>query len=174
MSFFHDITWGKYPCGILCSMEYVDLFVIFAAVMLIFVAGMYAFFRVLYRHERKHHVRHTLMLIGTSLGAWYSAHFLKAAIGFPRPDLTAALFQPVNLYSNGMPSGHAAFMFALAATMYSFDRKAGRVLYLLAIATGIARTLSGVHYWYDIVGGAVLGYAVSWIVVVICKRVIRS
>lgn len=114
------------------------------------------------------------MLFLTSVGAWYAAHYLKLLINFPRPDLSHALFLPVDIHSNGLPSAHAAFMFALAATMYSFDRRAGIVLYILAIITGVARVLAGVHFWYDIVGGAVLGYFLSWGVVVLCKRLIRN
>lgn len=150
-----------------------DIFIYICAVFLIIVAIAYAFFRVIVRHEKKHHLRHFVMLVASPVFSWHVAHVLKAAIGFPRPDLTGALFQPVNMYSHGMPSGHAAFMFALAATMYTFDRKAGVVLYALALITGVARVLSGVHFWYDIVGGAVLGYFIAWIVTVVCKRVIR-
>jgi membrane-associated phospholipid phosphatase len=150
-----------------------NVVILFCAVVLIYVAVIFAAYQVFCRHEKKHHVRHIVQLLGTSLGAWYAAHFFKNWITFPRPDLTIALFQPLDQYSYGLPSGHAAFMFALAAAMYSFDKKAGWVLYVLAILTGVARVLAGVHFWYDIVGGAVLGYAVSAIVVTLCKRLIK-
>lgn len=156
--------------GIIFSM---NTLILFCAVVLIYVAIVFAFVRVLRRHEKKHHVRHIVMLVGTAFGAWFAADFFKQLLALPRPDLTSALFMPQNVHSYGFPSGHAAFMFALAATMYSFDRKAGKALYVLAAVTGIARALAGVHFWYDIIGGAVLGYAVSKLVVYICKRTIR-
>jgi membrane-associated phospholipid phosphatase len=146
-----------------------NVIIIFCAAILIYVASIVALYRVWKRHERKHLVEHVLMLIGTAFGAWWIAHILKIWIHFPRPDLTKALFLPHDINSYGFPSGHAAFMFALATTMYFFDKKAGRVLYVLAIVTGIARVLAGVHFWYDIIGGAVLGYMVSLIVVHVCK-----
>lgn len=113
------------------------------------------------------------MLALTAFGSYFAAGYVKSLIKFPRPDLAHALFKLQDTSSYGLPSGHAAYMFALAATMYSFDKKAGVILYILAIITGVARVLSGVHFWYDIVGGAVLGYFLSWIVVVLCKRLIR-
>jgi undecaprenyl-diphosphatase len=150
-----------------------NMVIIFCAVILIYVAFIFAVYRVWRRHEKKHHLRHIAMLVGTSFGAWWAAHFFKDLINYPRPDLSQALFLPLDVQSQGLPSGHAAFMFALAATMYSFDKRAGQALYVLAIFTGIGRVMSGVHFWYDILGGAVLGYAVSAIVVMICKRLIR-
>lgn len=147
--------------------------ILFCAVVLIYVAIGFAIARVVRKHEKKHHVRHVVMLIGTAFGAWFAADFFKKLIVYPRPDLTDALFLPLNINSYGMPSGHAAFMFALAATMYAFDKRAGHALLVLAVITGIARVLAGVHFWYDIVGGALLGYAVSAIVVYACKRLIR-
>lgn len=147
--------------------------ILFCAVVLIFVSIVFAFFRVFFRHEKKHHVRHIAMLMFTSLASWQAAHVLKNVIAFPRPDLAGALFQPLTIYSHGMPSGHAAFMFALAATMHSFDRRAGVALYILAIFTGAGRVLAGVHFWYDIVGGALLGVAIAWVVTSMCKRLIR-
>jgi membrane-associated phospholipid phosphatase len=150
-----------------------NVLIIFCAVVLIYVATIFAVYRVWRRHEKKHHMRHIVMLLGTAIGSWWAAHVLKIWIHFPRPDLTKALFLPLDVNSYGLPSGHAAFMFALAATMYSLDKKAGRALYVLAILTGIARIIAGVHFWYDIVGGAVLGYAVSSIIVYACKRLIR-
>lgn len=147
--------------------------ILFCAVVLIYVAIIFACIRVVRRHEKKHHIRHIVMLVGTALGAWVAADFFKQILAQPRPDLATALFLPQNVHSYGFPSGHAAFMFALAATMYSFDKKAGRALYALAAVTGISRALAGVHFWYDIVGGALLGYAVSVLVVHACKRMIK-
>lgn len=150
-----------------------NVVIIFCAVILIYVASVFAVYRVLRRHERKHHGRHIAQLLGTAFGSWWAAHVFKMWIHFPRPDLSHALFLPRDIHSYGLPSGHAAFMFALATTMYAFDRKAGRALYVLAILTGIARVAAGVHFWYDILGGALLGYIVAVVVDYVCKRLIR-
>ncbi len=147
--------------------------IIFCAKDLIYVASLYAFYHVLKRHERKHHVRHVLTLFFSAGASYIFAGYLKNLFHLPRPDLSKALFQLQDTSSYGLPSGHAAYMFALAAAMYSFDKKAGYVLYVVAIIVGTARVLAGVHFWYDIVGGAVLGYAIGWVVSSVAKRLIR-
>ena len=149
-----------------------NFIILFCAVVLIFVAILTALYRVLLRHEKKHHVRHIVMLAGTSIGSWYAAIFLKNVFLLPRPDATHALFSPLAMHVHGLPSGHAAFMFALAATMHFFDKRAGKLLYILALITGVARVLAGVHFWYDIVAGALLGIFVSFVVVSLCNRLI--
>lgn len=63
------------------------------------------------------------------------------------------------------PSGHALAMFAIAAAVYHYNKKAGMLLYVTAILTGISRVVVGVHYPSDIIGGAVLGIIVGWLTV---------
>lgn len=148
-----------------------NFFIIFCAQALIFIAAAYAVLHVYFKHEKKHHLRHMAMVLGTAAVSWVIAHFLKDFIAHPRPDLSLAQISPSDPYS--FPSGHASFMFALAFTMYAIDRKAVPILIILAILTGIARVLVGVHYWYDIVGGAFLGLIVATVVTTLGKRFIR-
>ena len=131
----------------------------------IYLATMYAVLHVIFKHERKNHIRHIIIIMGGAITAWCVATFLKELIAHPRPDLTAALFIPGDQYS--FPSGHSTFMFTLAFSMYSFDKKAFTFLAVLAVLTGVARVLSGVHYWYDIVAGAVLAWVVARVVIYI-------
>jgi undecaprenyl-diphosphatase len=149
-----------------------NFLILFCAEALIFIASAYAVLHVYFKHEKKHHVRHIVMVLGTAVLSWVVAHFAKDLIAHPRPDLAKALLAPDDAYS--FPSGHASFMFAMAFTMHFFDKKAGRIIFVMAILTGIARVLAGVHYWYDIVGGIVFGFVVAWIVVTLCKRLIKQ
>lgn len=135
----------------------------YLAVYPIYLAVAYAVLHVIFRHERKNHIRHILIILGGAITAWCVATFLKEIIAHPRPDLTNALFIPSDQYS--FPSGHSTFMFMLAFSMYSFDKKAFAFLAFLAIVTGVARVLSGVHYWYDIIAGAVLAWFVARVVI---------
>lgn len=148
-----------------------NIVIYFFAAVLIFIAIAYAIIHVYLKHEKKHHVRHIVTILAAAGVSWLVGHSLKSLIGHLRPDLSHALITPIDPYS--FPSGHAAFMFALAFAMYTFDKKAGRILIVAAILTGIARVLAGVHYWYDIVGGAVLGYIIAFVVVYVCNRLIR-
>lgn len=145
-----------------------EIIYIFSALP-IFIAIFYALFHVITKHERRHHIRHILIISITSVLSFLVAVILKNIIAHPRPDLTQAIFMPNDIYS--FPSGHATFMFGLAFAMHSFDKHAGKILFVLALITGIARVLAGVHYWYDIVGGFFVGAIVSYIVLLLTKRI---
>ncbi len=142
--------------------------IIFCAVNLIFIASLYAFINVFFKRDRKHQLQELVIVFGSAFLAWFLAYVLKGIIAHPRPDAMNALITPTSTYS--FPSGHASFMFALAYAMYLFDKPAGRILFVLAIATGVARVLVGVHYWYDILGGLVFGIFVAQIISLLIKR----
>ncbi|MBI3232114.1 MAG: phosphatase PAP2 family protein [Candidatus Doudnabacteria bacterium] len=55
------------------------------------------------------------------------------------------------------PSGHAAALFAIAATVYFYNKKLGTWLFAAAILVSLARVVGGVHYPSDILVGALVG-----------------
>lgn len=55
--------------------------------------------------------------------------------------------------SYSFPSGHAAFYFALAISIFLFDRKWGAVFLIGAILISVARIIAGIHWPLDILGG---------------------
>lgn len=136
---------------------------------LIFIAAAYAMIHVLIYKEPKQYVQLFLIIVGSAFLSFFASVILKNIIHSPTPDLTNALIVPSDNY--GFPSGHATFMFALAFSMYAFDKRAGVLLFTLAVLTGIGRVLAGIHYWYDIVGGLVLGFIISFGVLEIAKRI---
>ena len=68
------------------------------------------------------------------------------------------------------PSGHAAFFFALSAGIYYYNKKAGLWFFGGSAAIGLARIFAGVHYFTDILGGAVLGIFSFWLVDFLYKK----
>lgn len=58
-----------------------------------------------------------------------------------------------------LPSGHMAFFFALATTLWYANRKWGGIYFALTAVVGIARIYDGVHWPYDIIAGAIVGIA---------------
>lgn len=149
-----------------------DQIVIFCATYLIYISIFAAAFHVFFKHERKHHLRHIVIIFGAAVFAWVIAHVLKGQIAHERPNLVNALIVPDDRYS--FPSGHATFMFALAFAMLGFDKKIAFFIGILGVLTGIARVFAGVHYWYDILGGFVLGAGVASLIVMIAKKYIRK
>ncbi|MCL5004376.1 MAG: phosphatase PAP2 family protein [Patescibacteria group bacterium] len=98
------------------------------------------------------------------------AEALKFFISRPRP-FSALNLQPLidaNGVNASMPSGHAAFYFALATAIFFFNKKAGWRFFAAALLTGIARIFTGVHWPTDILAGAIIGIISALII----KRII--
>jgi len=75
----------------------------------------------------------------------------------PRP------FEALNFQSlipesgSSIPSGHAAFFFALAMTIFFYNRRWGIWYFVISLLIGLARIFAGVHWPSDIIAGAVVG-----------------
>ncbi|MCH7640792.1 phosphatase PAP2 family protein [Patescibacteria group bacterium] len=105
---------------------------------------------------RREQVLHALM---ATVLAWVFAQMIKSLFPSLRPfEMNGN--PPLTLTVPGggaFPSGHASAAFALATTMWLHNKKEGLVFVLVALAIGLGRVLSNVHFPLDIVGGAVLG-----------------
>src|SRR6266481_451482 len=87
-------------------------------------------------------------------------YFFRQRPHIPRPILDLS----GKIHEASFPSGHASAMFALAAAFYFYDKRLGFWLYIAAIVTGIFRVVTGLHYPSDILGGAILGISVAFLV----------
>lgn len=77
----------------------------------------------------------------------------------PRPPGEFVTFR-YDAYS--FPSGHAARLTALAASVTFFDPLLGLFFGLLALSVAAARVIVGVHYLSDILIGLGLGVLIAW------------
>ncbi|OPY26480.1 MAG: Undecaprenyl-diphosphatase [Methanocella sp. PtaU1.Bin125] len=74
-------------------------------------------------------------------------------------------------YNFSFPSGHTETAFILATVMSAFIAlRYSLVTYLLAVSVGISRIYLGVHYFTDIIGGALTGIAIGWLAALILFR----
>ena len=85
----------------------------------------------------------------------------------PRPfaehDLTLLFYGPSD---SSFPAHPAAVGFGLAAGAWGGNKKAGAVIYALAVLWGTSRVFAGVFYPSDILAGAAIGVVVSHAVAV--------
>jgi len=101
-----------------------------------------------------------------------SSNLLKKLIARPRP---CHLMSDIHLLVNcgagfSLPSSHAANMFG-QAILFSYHVKAARwYLILFASLVAISRISVGVHYPFDVLSGAVLGFIVGIAVAITFKR----
>ena len=76
----------------------------------------------------------------------------------------------------GFVSSHAANSWALVYFLYKFLNLRftllGPILIIWAILVSYSRIYLGVHYPCDILGGALLGIVLSWIIVTLYQRII--
>ncbi|TAL48948.1 phosphatase PAP2 family protein [Patescibacteria group bacterium] len=95
----------------------------------------------------------------------------------PRPFLTLQVNKLLSdsqwFYSDtewSFPSGHSAFFFAMATAIYLYNKKWGTWFFIAAILMNISRVVAGVHYPSDILGGAIVGVAVGYLVVYFAEK----
>lgn len=107
------------------------------------------------------------LLLAALLITGYVADVLKVIVARPRPYLVLsdvvrfASAEP----SFAFPSGHASRAFASAAVLVAGAKRWWWAWLALASAVGISRVILGLHYPSDVVGGALLGYAIGWVLV---------
>lgn len=77
----------------------------------------------------------------------------------PRPFDFYSFTPLIGESGSSFPSGHAAWFFALAMTVWYANRKWGTWFFICAFLISIARMYAGVHWPLDIIGGALIGIA---------------
>ena len=90
----------------------------------------------------------------------------------PRPfEILSNIYQLLEHSPGGsFPSGHAAFFFALATSVFFYRKIWGIIFFLAALSIGLARVSAGIHWPSDILAGAVVGILTSIIVNLVSKK----
>ena len=118
------------------------------------------------------------------LSDFISAGLLKPTFARIRPCNEPSLIGEVRLlvkYCGGngsFPSTHSSTHFAVAAflysTLYQFFQKWGLLFFVWAISVCIAQIYVGVHYPFDILGGALLGSLIGITTAVFYRHYFKS
>jgi undecaprenyl-diphosphatase len=102
-------------------------------------------------------------LILTLLLTWGLTDLLKLAFARPRPfQVGAAPLIGAAPDGYSMPSQHAAFTFTSATTAFLSSAALGWIGFVFAALVAYSRVYLGVHYWSDIIAGAILGSAIAF------------
>jgi undecaprenyl-diphosphatase len=99
-----------------------------------------------------------------------AAHGLKILVQRVRPSHVLPNVHILQNYRGGLygfPSNHAANSFALAAVLGYVWRKWRWRLLSLAGLIGYSRVYLGVHYPGDVLGGAILGSLIAWLILLL-------
>ncbi len=83
---------------------------------------------------------------------------IKAVWHVPRPDANVL----VTATNSSFPSGHSANAFALAMTLYFYNKKIGIPALIFAAIIGISRIFVGVHWPIDVATGIIIGISVAY------------
>ena len=79
------------------------------------------------------------------------------------------LFYPPT--DSSFPANPVAITAAMAAGVWMANRKTGAAMFAGALIYGFARVYAGVFYPLDIIGGALIGLGVAWLVYLILKLI---
>lgn len=84
----------------------------------------------------------------------------------PRPFVVGQ-FAPLlpHAADNGFPSDHALLSSAVAAVIFSFHRKLGLLLFMVAFLVGASRVFAGIHHFTDIFGSMIIAIITTYVVI---------
>ncbi len=94
----------------------------------------------------------------------FSSHWLKAWVGRVRP---CHVLQGVHMLTDcntsySFPSSHAVNIFAAAYFLARPFPRYAPFFYGIAAIVGYARVYLGIHYPFDVIGGAAIGLGIAW------------
>ncbi len=161
-SFFHGFAGTS---GIL------DVFFVFLAKYLAVIVVAIGLVFLLRRGSKKERLYAFLFsALATLLSRGFITEITRFFYEKERPFEALGFTPFFNEVSSSFPSGHAAFLFAIAFSIWCFDKKMGWWLAFAALLNGIGRIITGMHWPSDVLGGAIVA-AVS---VLLVKKAIGS
>ena len=125
--------------------------------------AMYTALSVSWWKKRREALTHALI---SSLLAWVIAGFIKDIIPTPRPFVQNGLIPTasISVGTGCFPFAHTAAAFALGISAFMHDGPVGTLMLTSSLLIGVLRVLGNVHYPLDILGGAILGSVIAYLV----------
>ncbi len=107
-----------------------------------------------------------------SLLAELISSLAKLAFERPRPPVADRAIDPAITLPDSwsFPSGHATAAFAAATAIAVLSPRLRRPALALAAVIAVSRVVLGVHFWLDVIAGALLGAAIGVAVATTARR----
>lgn len=144
------------------------IFIFMAEYLIFIIIGLFfLYFAKQIWRDKKIEIKELIIFFSASVGAWVLTKIIKIFVGAERPfsylNLENTLMTHDNIFAS-FPSGHSTLSFALATSVWIYNKKIGSILLFLAFLVAIGRPLVGVHFPLDIFAGAIIGIGVVLIV----------
>jgi len=108
--------------------------------------------------------------------ALFTCYSLKYGFDFQRPnvvlDATQFTLSGPNLTSPSFPSGHSLIIFTMTGLISAWYQKTtlSVILFIIAAIVAFSRIAVGVHWPSDVLFGALLGWTIGWLAVVLNNK----
>jgi undecaprenyl-diphosphatase len=139
--------------------DFLFIFIFFSFVVFLF-KGVAGFFGL----TRNEIITAVLIVIF----AWIASTFLKVIHFTPRPYLyekkKVRILLRKSPKSPAFPSGHAAILFSAGGALLCLSPILGIVVCIFGVFVVLARIITGLHWPVDVLGGAILGLLLSFLV----------
>lgn len=151
-----------------------DFLIVFAAKYLIFLIGL-AWAASLLQIPKSRGKFYIVFILTAFILAIVGSKILGLLFYNPRPFVVENIV-PLVMHEadNGFPSGHTLFSMMFATTSFSYNRKLGIILGILAVVVGISRVLAHVHHAVDISGSIGLTIGATYLAWILLKKYLKK
>ncbi len=112
-----------------------------------------------------------ILLIGVLISDPLNSRVIKELVQRPRPSVTLATARVLTPAGGAsFPSSHATNNFAAALVLSAYYPKRRWLWYSAAFVVAYSRVYVGVHYPLDVLGGAVEGTLLAWLLLILDSR----
>lgn len=151
-----------------------NFLIIFAANYLIYILALVWLVSLIQIPKAKRRAYLVFLIIAFAFAA-VGDKVLGMLYNNPRPFVVEGITPLVkHAADNGFPSGHTLFSMMFATTAFSFNRRLGIILAVLAVIVGFGRILAHVHHTIDIFGSIVLAIGVTYLAWVLVKKYFKK
>jgi len=159
LSFLFD----KIVINLVNIIQYPILFKFFYTITLLGETYIYVWIAIILTAALLIYRRPIIAFVLTLATSGFIEWLIKITVNRPRPFAALHISSIITTKLSSFPSGHAMMFFALIPTMSKNFPKTKVFFWTIAVLVGLSRIYLGVHYFSDVVAGAIFGYAIGWI-----------